>query len=267
MGYTTVTYILNSHDYGSAGQRVRLFTIGVRNDVHSAVGTVNRPQEATLNDTATQSKRRYYTLVLRPRTHVIRRTSLNLVPATDEGTRGDSKYAGPILRYRAVGLGYQWRVYSDMGAGVTQRATGTNPTGLYEQDGAIVRLTAREAARLQDLDDSVDIGLRWGEDAAQYFVGNAISVFTLRALGLEIKRLLAAWRVSHGPPHRPTHRVASYYHGTGGHRKLRWQLRWNANGVDSCNDAEQSKVEASTSSSTMETNLKLDWKPTMESTT
>ena len=203
LGYTPVTYILNSHDYGSASQRVRLFTIGVRNDVHRAVGTINRPREATLTIRRRRVSDVTIPLVLRPRTHIVRRASLRLVPSTDSEPQGDVDYTGPKLLYRTVGLGYQWRVYSHMGAGVTQRATGTNPTGLYEQDGAIVRLTARESARLQDIDDSVDIGLRWGEDAAQYFVGNAISVFTLRALGLEIKRLLAAWRTCKAPASSP----------------------------------------------------------------
>lgn len=189
-GYVARAHVLCSRDFGSVGQRVRLFTVGVRSDVHDAVGHVEKPE-------ATVAPRRrvkdiLLPLALRPATHVMDIAARDvewLAPREP-----DPSYTGPILLGQVRGQGYQWRLYSIEGAAVTQRAGGVNPTGLYVQDGAVIRLTAREAARVMDVDDAVDIGERWGEDAAQHFAGNAISVFTMQAMGLQIKRLIARWR-------------------------------------------------------------------------
>jgi hypothetical protein len=47
-----------------------------------------------------------------------------------------------------------------------------------------------------DADDDADIGERWGTEVAQRFVGNGMSIFTLRALGVEIKRLVHSWHAA-----------------------------------------------------------------------
>ena len=194
-GYVPREHVLSSRDFGSVGQRVRLFTIGVRRDVYAAVGHVDKPTVA--EGPRRRVKDVLVPLVLRPKTHVVDLAGCTIewLPARDT-----YNYHGPILLGYVVGRDYQWRIYSTEGAAVTQRANGTNPTGLYLQDGVVVRLTARESARVMDVDDAVDIGERWGEEAAQHFAGNAISVFTLRAVGVQIKRLVARWRSSRGSP-------------------------------------------------------------------
>ena len=59
------------------------------------------------------------------------------------------------------------------------------------RDGRLFTLTAREAARCLDIQDTVDIGERFGPEKAQEFVGNSMSIRTLTVLGKLIKRYLA----------------------------------------------------------------------------
>ena len=115
LGYVVEEHVLNSRDYGSVGQRVRLFTVGVRADVHARCGGVGCPAPSRA------PRRRVRDIMipfaLRPKTHVVGGLRLLRAPQCDERT--PSSYAGPQLLYRSIGRGYQWRVYTADGGAVT----------------------------------------------------------------------------------------------------------------------------------------------------
>ena len=83
------------------------------------------------------------------------------------------------------------RAYAVCGPAPTIRATGRMPNGIYKKDGVFFTLTPREAARCLDIDDTTDIGERWGDSLAQSYVGNSMSVNTVRAIGTAIQKYLS----------------------------------------------------------------------------
>ena len=186
LGYEARQQIVDSNEFGSASRRVRLFTTLVRKDVVAAVGFPDPPTRPT-------GRRRVMRDVIkplqtRPAEHVLSRTGWT--GATVE-TRKD--YYGPVVVGLGPGPAPGNHAYSLDSPAPTQRATGRRPTGVYYQEGSLVTLTPRESARCMDIDDSVDIGERWGESLAQQFVGNSMSVFVMRAFGETFKTTVAAW--------------------------------------------------------------------------
>ena len=210
LGYVARQQLIDSSDFGSASRRVRLFTTLVREDVVKAVGLPAPParppgRRRVVNDVIKP-------LQTRPLEHVLSRTGWR---GARVQTRAD--YHGPVVVGLGPGPAPGNHAYSTEFPAPTQRATGRYPTGVYYQEGALVTLTARESARCMDIDDSVDIGERWGETLAQQFVGNSMSVFVMRAFGESFKPVVAAWRAL---GRHPTHKVTPLAEGDDPHEEV-----------------------------------------------
>ena len=192
-GYTPQRFVLDSARFGSASSRTRLFTVFIRNDIRREMGALPPPSEHP--GPLRRVRDVVIPLVLRPEEHKLRRSGWrDIAPRVEPG------YTGAVLIGARDGPALGNRMYDLNYRAITQRASGHNPTGVYMQDGTPITLTPRESARCMDIDDSVDIGERWGPEQAQEFVGNAMSVFTMRALGESIKAYLLDWSERTGEP-------------------------------------------------------------------
>ena len=190
-GYTIHHRLVSPHRLvGGSEVRSRLYLIFVRDDVQSAVGDppllttstggreVHRPVSASLVPEAGPLRQR-----------VTRR--LDTCPLTN---------FRPLAAPRRVGaarlLGYYGReadgvknqVWSVLGAAPPNDSN--TQQSVYYVNGELVRLTAREEARLRGLPDSVDIGEAKGERFAKERVRAAPSVVSVQAVASMLRDYL-----------------------------------------------------------------------------
>ena len=83
------------------------------------------------------------------------------------------------------------RAYATFGPAPTIRAQGKYPAGIFKTgDGKYHTLCPRESARCLDISDDTDIGERFGVEAAQCFIGNSMSIKTVREIGIGLMEYL-----------------------------------------------------------------------------
>ena len=100
-------------------------------------------------------------------------------------------YEGPILVASCEDGLIGNRAYATFGPAPTIRAQGKYPAGIFKTaDGVYHTLCPREAARCLDISDDTDIGERFGVEAAQCFVGNSMSIKTVREIGIGLMEYL-----------------------------------------------------------------------------
>ena len=184
LGYEVSSQVLFAPDYGSCSARRRLIIVGIRRDLHARVGpfhfplptSIHHPLHTILQPTFLRKEVRVW------------RSDVNWYDKPVQRGPKSLKLIGHIGRGRSGE-----RVYSVDGFAATQTANGRGAgwgTGLYSIDGRVSRLTVREAARLQQLED--DIVLDEREAVARRQIGNSMPVGMVRAIGVEVGRYLAA---------------------------------------------------------------------------
>ena len=189
-GYTIHHRLVSPHRLvGGREVRSRLFLIFVRDDVQSAVGDppllttsksgalVARPVSASLVPGATPLRQR-----------VTRR--LDTCPLTNFRPLAQPRRVGAALLIGYYGReadGVKNQVWSVLGA-APPNDTKVQP--VYWIGGELVRLTAREEARLRGLPDCVDIGEAKGEKSAKERVRAAPSVVSVQAVASMLRDYL-----------------------------------------------------------------------------
>ena len=181
LGYVMHDAVLFAPDYGSCSARHRLIMVAVRADLHARVGDFHYPdrnsEHPPLHTILEPGFKRQRALVWRKDVSWLKEPECKHLTKLGHLGKGRSGE----------------RIYSVDGFATTQTANGTGPgwsTGLYLIDGRVSRLTVRESARLQQLEDDVQVDPN--EEVARRQIGNAMPVGMIRAVGLEVGRYLAA---------------------------------------------------------------------------
>ena len=168
LGYEVSSKVLFAPDYGSCSVRRRLIIVGIRRELHARVGPFHFPLPTSIHHPL-------HTILQPPyirQEAKVWRTDVTWYDKPVQRNPQALKLVGH------VGWGRSGeRVYSVDGFATTQTANGRGTgwgSGLYSIGGRVSRLTVREAARLQQLED--DIVLDEREEVARRQVGNSMPV-------------------------------------------------------------------------------------------
>ena len=192
-GYAVSCQLLFAPDFASSAARRRVYVVGVRQDMHQERGGFVFP--------IGRSRHHPLSSILEPEFF---RRGVRVKKASFERLEVPKQRSKRCLRQlgEMMGTGAGRTVYGTNALATTQTATGTGPgwtSGLYEINGGVSRLTVREAARLMQISDSIE--LDEVEAVARRHLGNTTPVGVARGMGMKIEQYLHGNKHARAEPH------------------------------------------------------------------